>query len=53
MDRNFGDLERKTVDLQIELEPRNALGCASELKVHVTEVIFFTEDVGDGCPFSD
>ena len=48
--RNF---QRQTVDLQIELESGDAFGRARELEVHVTEVIFFTENVGDGDPFRD
>src|SRR4051812_46131450 len=49
----LGDLERETVDLQVELEAGDALGGAGDLEVHVTEMILFTENVGDGGPLLD
>ena len=52
-DRGLGDLEGQAVDLQVELESGDTLGGAGDLEVHVAEVVFFTEDVGDGGPLGD
>ena len=41
-----GDVEGKTSDLKIKLETCDAVGCARDLEVHVAEVIFCAEDVG-------
>ena len=49
----FGDLDRQAVDLEIELEARDALGRARELEIHVAEMVFLAEDVGDGDPAGD
>ena len=50
---DLGDFERQPVDFEVELEAGDALGGAGQLEVHVTEVIFFTQDVGDGRPLRD
>ena len=52
VDRLLGDVVRQALDLQIELEARDTFGGASDLEVHVSEVIFLTEDVGDGFPLA-
>src|ERR1017187_987060 len=41
-DRGLRDLERKAVDLQVELEPGDSLGRPGELEVHVAEVVLLT-----------
>ena len=53
MDGGLGDLEGETVDLQVELEAGDALGGAGDLEVHVAEMVFLTDDVGDGRPLGD
>ena len=48
-----GDLEGQALYLKVELEAGDAFGGAGDFEVHVAEMVFLTEDVGDGGPFSD
>src|SRR6185312_1680161 len=44
--RDLHDLRRDRGDLDVHLQRRHALRCTGDLEVHVAEVIFVAEDVG-------
>src|SRR5690606_35189395 len=44
---NFHDLFGDALDLDVHLQRGNAIGSTGYLEVHVAQVIFVTEDVGD------
>ena len=46
LDGLAGDVEGKPLDLEIELEPSDALAGAGDLEVHVSKVVLGTEDIG-------
>ena len=47
------DVEWKTSDLQVELETCDTVGCASDLEVHVAEVVFCAKDICQDDVLSD
>ena len=47
LQRRFHDLAVDAFDLDVHLQRGYAFGGASDFKVHVAEVIFVTEDVGE------
>ena len=34
------------MNLEVQLEARNAFACATDFEIHVTEVVFCTDNVG-------
>ena len=47
LQRDLHDLGGDAVDLDVHLQRGDACGGAGHLEIHVAEVIFVTQDVGD------
>ena len=47
----FQDFIRQTVYLNIHLRSSNTISCSSHLEVHISEVVFITEDIRQYCIF--
>ena len=53
LDRFECDVEGETLDLEVELEAGDAVLGAGDLEVHIAEVVFRTEDVGEDDVLAD
>ena len=47
----LGNIKRQSLNLQVELETRDTITGSSNLEVHVTKVVFRTENVGQNDVF--